>query len=97
MTRIFLTQHFKKDILLFVDWLALRSQNQKWLLELIAEKTVGIKKLELYPNLMYGKALALNDLNRGAEAREAMADALLKFPECALSIYTALVRKKEGV
>lgn len=79
-----------------VDWLALRSQNQKWLLSLVAEKTVGIKRLELYPNLMFGKAFALNDLGRASEAREAMVDALVKFPECALSIFTALVCENIG-
>jgi hypothetical protein len=81
-------------VLLLVDWLALRSSNQKWLLDLtspLETTAVGIKNLSAYPNLCYGRALALLDLNRVPEARVAMQKALSVFPECALSIFTALV------
>lgn len=74
-----------------VDSLALRSHNQKWLLALMEDKTLGIKRLDRYPNLLYGKAFALFDSGQPHEARRAMREALITFPECALSIYTALV------
>ncbi len=77
------------DFLLMVDWLALRCEEFDFLIELRKEG-FGIKQLSYYPNLSYGLAFALLERKRVAEARAAMLEALLLFPECAISILGAL-------
>jgi tetratricopeptide (TPR) repeat protein len=77
------------DLLLMVDWLALRCEQYDFLIELM-ETGYGVKKLAFYPNLAYGVAFALLERKRMPEARAALLRALLLFPECALSILGTL-------
>jgi hypothetical protein len=77
------------DMCLMVDNFALRAEQYAWLVE-FCELKLGMKDFSKYPNLMYGRAFALKELKREKEAREALTQALMVFPECAVSLFSSL-------
>ena len=73
------------DFILMVDNLALRSEQYQWLVDFY-KQGVGMKRMHYYPNMVYGRAFALQELGREKEAHEALVYALTVFPECSISI-----------
>lgn len=77
------------DVLFLMDYFALRSQQYEWVLRCIDE-SVGVKRVSEYPNFAYARAFALFHLGRKEEARSRLIEALVKFPECAVTIFESL-------
>lgn len=77
------------DVLLMIDYFALRSMEYEWLIS-VYRKGVAGKKVSFYPNLAFGAAFSLfylKDKYALEEAERELVCALKLFPECVEKVF----------